>query len=272
MRQWLFGIVMAVTTVVLTASLSWGDQPVVFRAHNYGFTGPDRLRAGMTTMQIVNEGQEAHHIQVLELLQGKTKEDFRQAVAAEPTTLPTWVRFVGGPNAAAPGAHAGATMWLSEGEYLLICLIPNQQGLPHVALGMQKALSVVGPGPRTVSTPLADATITQEDFAFGLSGIVMPGLRTLRVLNRGSQPHEVVLVKLTPGRTVQEAADALLSSGPGPLPGLPIGGVVGIEKGQEAYFTADFEPGTYGVICFFPDRQTGTMHVAKGMTLEFIVR
>jgi len=48
--------------------------------------------------------------------------------------------------------------------------------------------------------------------------------------------------------------------------------VVGIERGGDAIFTAQFEPGRYGLICFFPDRTTGAPHFAKGMTLDFTVR
>jgi hypothetical protein len=45
-----------------------GDESVVFVAHDYGFMGPDRLPAGLTTVRIVNEGQDLHHIQFLKLL------------------------------------------------------------------------------------------------------------------------------------------------------------------------------------------------------------
>ncbi len=271
MRQTWQTMLMGMAAVILTSTLAWADTPVVFRAHNYGFSGPDRIHGGMTTMQIVNEGQDAHHIQLLRLWHGKTAEDVRLALAASPHTFPSWVTFVGGSNAALPGAQAPASMWLPEGHYVLICLIPNQQGLPHVALGMQKALTVVRPRSRAVSGPRAEATLTQEDFAFGLSGAITPGTRTIRVLNRGAQPHEVVLVKLAPGGSARDLADAIISGSPGPLPGTLHGGVVGIEPGAEAYFTADFEPGRYGVMCFFPDHGTGAMHYRNGMTLEFVV-
>ena len=65
-------------------------------------------------------------------------------MAADPSRMPAWVTFVGGPNAVIPGQEAVATMNLAEGDYLLICLIPNKQGVPHLALGMQKPLSVRG--------------------------------------------------------------------------------------------------------------------------------
>ena len=264
---------MTAAVLLLVSSVAFaGGSPVVFTAHDYGFTGPERIPAGVTTMQIVNRGQDLHQIQLLKLLQGKTAEEFRAAMAAQPRRMPGWVKFVGGPNAIVPGGDAVATMPLAEGEYLLICLIPNEEGIPHLALGMQKALSVRGAQPVAVSAPRADVTITQEDFRFGLSRPIPAGIHTLRVLNHGGQPHEVVVVKLAPGATASEFAAAAEPRTSTPPPGAPIGGVVGIERGGDAFFTAQFEPGRYGLICFFPDRATGTPHFAKGMTLDFTVR
>ncbi|MBX9657796.1 MAG: hypothetical protein K2X00_04455 [Nitrospiraceae bacterium] len=264
---------MTAAMLLLASSVAFaGGSPVVFTAHDYGFTGPERIPAGVTTMQIVNRGQDLHQIQLLKLLEGKTAEDFRAAVAAQPGQIPGWVKFVGGPNAIVPGGDALATMPLAEGEYLLICLIPNEQGIPHLALGMQKALSVKGGKSVAVSVPKADVTITQEDFRFGLSRSITAGIHTVRVLNHGTQPHEVVVVKLAPGATASDFAAAVEPRTAMPPPGAPIGGVVGIERAGDAFFTAQFEPGRYGLICFFPDRATGAPHFAKGMALDFTVR
>ncbi|MDO9116401.1 MAG: hypothetical protein Q7U39_00465 [Nitrospira sp.] len=264
---------MTAAALLLASSVAFaGGSPVVFTAHDYGFTGPERIPAGLTTMQIVNRGQDLHQIQLLKLQQGKTAEEFRAAMAAQPGRMPDWVTFVGGPNAIVPGADAVAVMPLAEGDYLLICLIPNEEGIPHLALGMQKALSVRGAQPVAVAAPRADVTITQEDFRFGLSRSIPAGFHTLRVVNHGAQPHEVVVVKLAPGATASEFAAAVEPRTATPPPGAPIGGVVGIERGGDAFFTAQFEPGRYGLVCFFQDRATGTPHFAKGMTLDFTVR
>jgi hypothetical protein len=127
--------------------------PVVFVAHDYEFSGPDRIPAGVTTMQIVNRGQDIHHIQLIKLLQGKTAADFNAALKADPSRLPPWIKFVGGPNAVLPGSQAMATMNLVQGDYLLVCLIPDKSGMPHMVLGMQKPLSVAGTAPASIPEP-----------------------------------------------------------------------------------------------------------------------
>ncbi len=255
----------------VAAPLSDG-RAVVFTAHDYGFAGPDRIPAGVTTMQVVNQGHEPHHIQLLQLLEGKSADDFRTALAADPERLPRWIRFVGGPNAVLPGGESAATMNLGEGDYLLICLIPNREGKAHMALGMQKTLSVGGGKPTLVSAPKADMTITLADYRFTRSHPITAGTHTIRVMNHGSQPHEVVVVKLDRGASAKDFGVAAESGTAGPPPGRPVGGVVGIESGGLAYFTARFEPGRYGLICFFHDPVTGKPHFEHGMTSEFTVK
>ncbi len=266
-------VVLGLSTVELAQAnpRDSAGSPVIFTAHDYGFDGPERIPAGLTTIAVINKGQDLHHIQLLRLEDGKSAEDFRQAMNANGGRLPGWVRFVGGPNAIVPGGKSAATMHLAEGQYVLICLIPTNEGVPHVALGMQKPLSVANGKPSLVSEPQAGVTITQSDFRFALSTAVKAGSHVVRVVNDGTQPHEVVLVKLAPGATAKSFGEAS-ESGSGAPPGVPVGGIVGVEKGEQGYFTADFEPGRYGLICFFPDPATGKPHYSQGMTTEFTVR
>lgn len=253
------------------AALRGGDGSVVFVAHDYSFSGPDRLPAGLTTVRIVNEGRDLHHIQFLKLLQGKSAADFRAAIAADPHHLPDWVHYAGGPNAHGESHVASATVNLTEGDYVLICWIPDKNGVPHVALGMQKALSVRGGKPVRVSQPKPSITVTQVDYQFILSRRVESGLRTIEVVNHGTQPHEVVVVRLATGATIQDAIASFEPGASGPPRGELVSGVTGIKKGARTYFTGAFEPGKYGLVCFVPDTATGRPHFLQGMTTEFTV-
>lgn len=247
------------------------DAMVVFTAHDYGFSGPDQIPAGLTTVRIVNTGRDLHHVQFLRLLQGKSDADFRAAVAADPSKLPGWVQYAGGPNAHPSGSPASATVNLTEGDYVLICWIPDQKGVPHVALGMQKALSVRGGKPMIVSQPKPSVTIKQVDYQFIFSNPVKSGLQSIEVTNHGSQPHELVVVRLAPGATVKDVIASFEPGASGPPPGELVSGITGIEKGEHVYFTGEFEPGRYGLICFVPDAVTGRPHFLHGMTTEFTV-
>ena len=265
---------------VVVAGLSVGDnaaagphvdKPVVFVAHDYGFTGPDRIPAGMTTVQIVNQGKDLHHVQIMRLTEGKTAADFQAAMKADASHPPAWAKLVGGPNAVMPGGEAAATMALPAGNYLLLCLIPDAKGVPHVALGMVKPLTIAPTKHPVTTPPTSDVTITLSDFAFALSQPMTAGMHTLHVKNAGNQPHEVVVVKLDDGKTVKDFGTAFAPDASGPPPGQAMGGLVGIEQGATGYFTGRFESGQYGLICFFPDNTTGAPHFTKGMVLDFTV-
>ena len=82
MRNALYGSLAVLFTAVMPVTAWAGDRPnteemsssqgtVVFVTHDYGFRGPDRIPAGLTTVRIVNQVQDLHHIQFLKLLQGK---------------------------------------------------------------------------------------------------------------------------------------------------------------------------------------------------------
>jgi hypothetical protein len=96
-------------------------------------------------------------------------------------------------------------------------------------------------------------------------------VHTIEVMNHGTQPHEVVIVKLSPGATVQDAIASFEPGASGPPKGVLVGGITGIEKDQRVTFTGEFASGRYGLICFLPDAATGRPHFLQGMTSEFTV-
>lgn len=265
-------------TLSLSAKESLGSRGlagaglVTFTAHDYGYTGPDRVPAGMTTVEIINQGQDPHHAQLVKLAPGKTLAEFHAAMKQDPLHPPQWVRFLGGPNAIFPGDRTAATMRLDAGQYLILCLIPDKDGVPHVALGMEKAFVVTPARTASLAEPSPDLTITQHDFHFTLSKPITAGMRTIQVVNAGSQPHEVVLVKLEPGMKAKDFIAAVEPAPAGPPPGRLMGGIVGLDRGDHGFFQADFAPGSYGLICFFRDPKTGVPHFAHGMALDFTVK
>ncbi len=243
-------------------------------AKDYNFTGPDSLPAGMTTFRIENKGSDLHHIQLIRLTDGKTTADFEAALKADPMAmkLPGWVKFFGGPNGTVPGEANTATVTLDPGQYLIVCLIPDQKGVAHAGHGMIKPLAVTASVKPVMAELKADGVVELSDFIFTVSKPFKAGKQTIKVLNKGTRAHEVQVIQLPPNETVQAFGNYFLPDAKhdGPPPGKPVGGVSGIEKGQRAYFTADLAPGRYGLICFFTE--AGQFHFVMGMTKEFTVK
>jgi uncharacterized cupredoxin-like copper-binding protein len=255
------------STVAYTVT---APKPNVVRVtgEDFKFDAPDVIPAGLTQFRFVNKGPALHHLAIVKLNGGKTVDDLRAALA-NPGPPPAWVKEFGGANAAVPGEESNATLNLTPGNYALICFV-DIGGPPHFAKGMVRALRVVpskAPDPR----PAASVTMTLFDYNFKLSGPIRAGTRTIRVHNTGKQHHEVQLVQLAPGKTVKEVLD-WLGKPEGPPPGKAMGGIAGMEPGMTEYFTANFTPGKYGLICFLPDSKDGKPHFAHGMVQEITVR
>ncbi|MFL5481635.1 MAG: hypothetical protein ACJ8AK_05555 [Gemmatimonadaceae bacterium] len=245
-------------------------RPNVVRVagEDFKFDAPDVIPAGMTEFIFTNKGPSLHHLAILKLNGGKTIDDLRAALA-NPGPPPSWVKEYGGANAPAPGDEANVILNLAPGNYALICFV-DIGGPPHFAKGMVRPLRVV-PSKKVGPAPTASVTMTLYDYNFRLSVPIRAGTRTIRVRNSGKQHHEVQLIHLAAGKTVKEFLD-WIGKPDGPPPGKAIGGVAGMEPGMTEYFTANFTPGKYGLICFLPDVNDGKAHLAHGMVKEITVK
>ena len=238
---------------------------ITFTANEYSFEGPDTIAAGLTMIHLNAAGKELHHVQLLKLEQGKTFADFETAVKTG--APPTWAVPYGGVNPPAPGGMAIATEVIEAGNYAVVCFVEGADHVPHMAKGMMKPLTVT---PSTASTaePNSDVTVTLSDYTFTLSKPLVAGKQTIKVENGAAQPHEVVLVQLAPGKTMDDLKKWVFDM-KGPPPGRPMGGIPAFMKGKNAYFDVDLTPGDYGMICFVPDVKDGKMHVEHGMVTQF---
>jgi len=244
---------------------------VTYIAQDYAFTGPDEIAAGWITVKLLNHGEDLHQLQLVKLPDGKNAKEFTAEIIANHKRLPPWVQRRGGPNSVIPGQQAEATVHLEPGEYVVICGIPDRHGVPHVALGMLKALRVTPARSPNMNPPPADVTITELDFSFEVSKPIPAGKTTVRVMNKGSQAHEVVVVQLARRATVDAFLDDFQPGVVTSPSGKPVGGMVGLEPGKEGFFTIDFVPGRYGLICFLPDLIHGAPHFTRGMLMDVTV-
>jgi uncharacterized cupredoxin-like copper-binding protein len=244
---------------------SSGPATVTVTANDFSFDAPGQVPAGAVTMRLVNNGKELHHAQMIRIEDGKTMEDIAKALK-NPGPPPSWVKWVGGPNAVLPGKETHATSVLTPGLYAYLCFIPSGDKVIHAAKGMVLPFEVMPASSTSAAElPVTDATITLVDYDFQLSQPLTAGKRTILVLNDGPQPHEVALLKLAPGKTVADFVAWDAGGMKGPPPAEPIGGVVALDKGARASFTADLSPGEYGLLCFVPDAKDGRPHLAHGM-------
>jgi hypothetical protein len=246
---------------------------VTYAASDFKFAGPDRLQAGVTNLYVTNEGPGPHHVVLVKLSEGKTAEDLKGALTLDSSgRLPDWAKYMGGPNAITPGEVASATVNLTEGRYALICVIPDQNGMLHAALGMIKSLQVTKGSETFAVVPEADLTIEMADFVFKIPKPITAGRHVIRAVNTGTMPHEAAVVRLDPGATAMDITTAFAPGADDPPPGVFLGGTSPIEQGDAATFSANFLPGRYALMCFMPDLKSGKPHSLLGMATEFTVK
>jgi len=244
---------------------------ITVTASDYAFEAPDSMAAGAVTVQLINHGKELHQAQLIRLEQGKSLADVAQVLKSG-GPIPSWIKFVGGPNGIAPGQQAEATEVLPPGNYAYICLIPSPDGVVHAAKGMARPFTVTEASTTAASQlPPADVTLKLLDYDFQASQPLKAGRQTIMVENVGPQAHEVVLLKLAPGKKTEDFAMWAEHGMKGPPPAQPLGGVTILDKGGRGSFTADLTPGDYGFICFYPDQKDGKPHLAHGMMKTFKV-
>ncbi len=256
-----------------SAAAAAGTAPareIVIRGRDMAFTAPASIPSGRTTFRFINDGPNLHHMQLLRLEEGKTIADF--GAAMQGGALPPWATFVGGPNVSSDSAGSVATLDLEAGNYVLLCFIDTPDHVPHFAKGMVQPLTVTPATGTMVSAPLppADLTITLTDFAFTLSDSLRAGPQEVDVTVPSGQPHEVVFLRLNPGKTAADIA-AWAATYEGPIPATTFGGTTAIAAGQRQRIKLDLVPGDYLLICFVPDATDGKPHVAHGMVHQFTI-
>jgi hypothetical protein len=237
-------------------------------ARDFSFETPAQIPAGLTTLHLMNEGKEIHQAQIIRLTDGKTFDDFTAAMKAMKPGAPppSWIVPVGGPNAAAPGTSSAATSTLEPGSYALVCFIPSADGVPHAMKGMTRGLVVTASTAAPAPEPTSTTSLTLADYKFTFSTPLKSGENVIRVENAADQPHEVVLFKLAPGKTMKDFQAWLPVSDKNPVPpAMPAGGVVALAKGQHAFFTASLDAGDYVLVCFLGDAKDHKPHFVHGM-------
>lgn len=103
---------------------------------DFSFAIPGGLQAGEQTWEIVNEGEQPHHLILMRLQEGATIADIQAFMEAgeegEPPAVP-----VSGTTVLTTGNRMFVDYDLEPGNYIAACFVHDPEtGAPHVALGM----------------------------------------------------------------------------------------------------------------------------------------
>lgn len=238
-------------------------------AHDFALEMPDTIPAGLTTFRLRNAGTEPHHLMFYRVDPGKRLSDVLAALNAG-GAHPAWMHPAGGPNAVLPGKEAVGSLVLQPGSYVAFCHVKSPDRVLHFAKGMMKMVTVSG---HRVSAQLRtpDLTVTLTDYKFTFSHPPTRGPHMIAVVNRGTQPHELILSKLAPGKTSHDFVH-WMDTQDGPPPVIPSGGTTDLPPGGTMVIAVDLSPGTYSAVCRVRDAHDGRTHDRHGMLSDFVVR
>lgn len=116
-----------------------------------------------------------------------------------------------------------------------------------------------------VGTAAAPAVVvTAYDFAFKAPDSLAAGVVTLRLVNRGREPHQLVLMRLDDTTSIARAMRSLVDDRSATTGVHAASGIESAEPGASNETAVVLRPGRYIMICALPSND-GRAHVTKGM-------
>jgi hypothetical protein len=248
---------------------------LLITAINYGYIMPDtiNIRSGLIDIAMVNNGNEAHQAQVARLNHGVTSAKVLDELVTKKNQAAAFslLTFVGGPDTVSPGYGQETILNLSAGQYVLLCFVVGSDGIAHVNKGMIHFFTVSSEQSQAAA-PQSDGNIVMKDFSYTLPNIITHSRPlTLQVVNHGQQPHEMNIVKLAQGKSIQDIT-TFFQSPSGPPPFEELGGMATMQAGGSGCLSLHLESGNYAIFSFVPDAKTGKSQLALGMIKAFTVQ
>jgi hypothetical protein len=230
-----------------------------------GLVTPETIPAGWVEITFENTAEAPLFGIMARLDDDATMDDFMGALmgmmSGETGIIPP-ATFTGAP-AAMPGAVQLVTYNLAAGSYVLLNVAGEE---PQIAM-----FAVEGEAADMGFEPEADLTVALVDFAFGLPVELSAGEQTWLIENVGEQWHELIVIPVPDGTTLEDAMSLLMAveeeaEGEG---GMPEFSMVWspMSAGEQAWVRVDLAPGTYLVSCFIEDVNSDehAIHAALGM-------
>ena len=128
--------------------------------------------------------------------------------------------------------------------------------------------------PSGATAPAADVTVDLVDFNFALQPEISSGPQVWQINNKGQQWHEMAIVKLNEGASVDDVLTMLQSGEESaePPPFEQVAFWSPNSPGETGYVTWDLPAGEYTVLCFLPDIAGDmTANAAHGMVATLTV-
>ena len=227
--------------------------PVVdIMASEYAFALPQKVPAGLVTINFMNHGKELHFADALRLSKDISLADIVKKLDSPepPDFLDQTQSMSTGINS--PGISQQVTVKLVPGKYFVACWVPAPDGKPHAAKGMVGIFEVMESKDAQAAEPAADLAITLNKYSVDFPKAIGAGKLTWKVVNASGNPQAggVNIVQLAAGKTFEDVDKGFQTGDMSGIAGA-FGGVGG--AGNKAWMTIDLKPGEYWLQTNVPD-------------------
>jgi hypothetical protein len=247
--------------------VSEGTELVV-RVTDQALDVPTQVDAGLVNVRLFNRSSGPQHITILKVDRLDRVSSISEYLRSGDWNVP-WINRMGGPESTPPGGVSSVSMILEPGRYVVAQLPVASKPGGSLILRDVEELSVVGQA-EGAKLPSAAVTLTMYEWNFTLEGPLNAGRRTIRVENKGQFEHQVSIVRLLPGRGIDQAVKwAENPSGPPPFEG--VGGTTNLARERSVNLTVDLLPGDYVLLCTTYNPLSKQLHSHHGMIKQIRV-
>ena len=283
------------TPAAATFADTMGLPELRVRATDTAYEGlPAETPAGRYLLTLEVETAEGAGLNFLQLPEGMTFDDFMALLAGPPAASPEAMEGTPGAEAGPPEGEDRALEWYFQAEMAggtgafagpaqaIIDLTPGEwiawagyPDAPQAPVGL-RVTGEAGATPAAGAEPAADVTVTMFEYDFSVEGTLTPGSHVFAVTDVGAQPHEMFMLRAPGPVTEEQVAQVLemeMQGGtpapdtdlPNPEEFIPAASMTPLSMGKTGWIPVALEAGTYILLCFVPDIESGMPHAYHGM-------
>jgi len=263
--------VAVVATVGLPLSRSEAQRVLNVVANNGSIETPPTVPAGVTTVRLTIKGGVKREVVVHRVPAGTTPEDLVRGAAGRPEHWFDQWSF-GGPATPRDSAlDATATLDLRPGRYALVAYEVDSVGRPRADKYVWREVTAMATSvliPDRFAVP--DLTVRIKDAKIDVLGIVRTGQRIVQVENAGTRPHDLLVVRLRPGKTIDDVRRWDRDRAEAP-PFVYVGGLTPMSNGVTAQTKLLLQSGVHVVLCAMRHAGTRERDYQRGVMASFKV-
>lgn len=254
-------LILILSFAASAVSLAQDDIPqVTITATVDGLTVPETVDEGLVTITFDNQSAAPILPVPVRLLENVTQTDFLATFEAEGQFAAIALIAMQGGTMIFPENQTTITYDLAAGEYALINFAADVPSFEWFMVNERDTDA-------TFAEPEASVEVVLVDFAFGMPLEIEAGEQVWHIENLGGQWHEMMIMPVAEGTTIEEAQAMML---PAPVDGEnaeadapaeeeaaeepPFAFMwIPVAEGGQAWLTVDLAPGTYAVGCMLPN-------------------